>query len=227
MNGRLYGVSVGPGDPELITVKAVKIIKKCGVIAVPSAKGGASLALSIAKGAADLSDKEIITLDISMSKDRDKRNFALAAEKISEYLSAGTDLAMLCLGDVSIYSTFSYISDILVKKGFETVFCPGVTSFCAVSARLGNDLVKGDMPLVIIPAVCTDTNELIRSKGTKVIMKSGGCMGMIKQQLSGMEVSAAENCGLPDEKIYSSLDEIPESCGYFTVLIAKDREEKN
>lgn len=227
MNGKLYGVSVGSGDPELITLKAVRIIGECDVIAVPSTRGGSSLALSIASGAVDLSGKEIIRLDFSMSKDDDKENFAAADEQISGYLSAGKDVAMLCLGDVSVYSTFSYISYIIVKKGFETVFCPGVTSFSSASARLGNDLVKGDIPLVIIPAGCENFDELIRLKGTKIIMKTGGRMSFIKNRLSGMDVSAVENCGLSEEKIYFSLDEIPDSCGYFTTLIVKDREEKN
>ncbi|MCM1524944.1 MAG: cobalt-precorrin-5B (C(1))-methyltransferase CbiD [Ruminococcus sp.] len=226
MNGKLYGVGVGPGDPELMTAKAVKIIEKCRIIAVPAVRGGVSLALSAAERSVNMADKEIVTLNFSMSRSSDKDKFAAAAEKLEEYLSEGTDAAMLCLGDVSVYSTFSYISDILAEKGFEIEFCPGVTSFSAVSAKFGKALVQGDEPLTVVPAGYGKLDSFLSLDGTKVIMKAGGHIPELKKKLAGMNVTAAESCGLENEKIYRQLADIPRDCGYFTTLIAKNGAEK-
>ncbi|MDE5557562.1 MAG: precorrin-2 C(20)-methyltransferase, partial [Ruminococcus sp.] len=109
--GKLYGVSVGAGDPELMTLKAVRIIEKSAVIAVPRTSGK-SLALSIVEKTIDLSGKIIIYLDFPMS--RDKKILSENYDKISEIICKNlyeNDIAMLSIGDISIYSTFSYIAE--------------------------------------------------------------------------------------------------------------------
>lgn len=104
----LYGVSVGPGDPELITLKAVRLIKECPVLAVPRTKGENTLALSIVKQAADIRGKEIVYTDFPMTRDKEvlDKNYDRIAGLLAEYLEKGQNVAMLNIGDISIYSTF-------------------------------------------------------------------------------------------------------------------------
>jgi sirohydrochlorin cobaltochelatase len=111
--GILYGVSVGPGDPELITVKALRTMEKCPVIAVPRTGGTKTLALDIARQAMDLSGKEILYLDHRMVRDADtlRAQYREDAAILTEYLQQGKDVALLNLGDVSVYSTYCYIAE--------------------------------------------------------------------------------------------------------------------
>ncbi|MCI7768642.1 MAG: precorrin-2 C(20)-methyltransferase [Oscillospiraceae bacterium] len=223
MSGILYGVSVGPGDPQLITLGALKIIEHCRVIAVPRTKGENSLALSIAKQAADMSGKEFIFLDFPMTGDRDiwVKSHENAADIICERLFSGEDVAMLCLGDISVYSTFSYTAELVEGRGAVCRRIPGVTSFCAAAAACGIPLAGGSEPLIVIPASAEDAEELIERRGTKVIMKSGRLSDRLRESLNNKDIHAVSDCGLPEEKIYTSLDDIPEKGSYFTLTIVK------
>ena len=140
--GVFYGVGVGPGDPELLTLKAVHLLERCPVIAAPRTKSGEMLALDIASAAVDLGEKTIVPLYFSMERDKAVQHAAHvdAAEAVRPYLDAGQDVAMLNLGDVSIYATYVYLMEILGEQGYEPVMVPGVPSFCAVAARLGVSL---------------------------------------------------------------------------------------
>ena len=151
--GVLYGVSVGPGDPELMTLKAVRCLEKCPVIAAPQTAGGRMLALDIAAGAVDMQGKTILPLDFTMARDAAVRedSYRTAVAAIETALAAGQDVAMVNLGDVSVYATAYYILERIRSDGFETVMCPGVTSFCAVAARLGRSLTRMEEPLHILP----------------------------------------------------------------------------
>ena len=172
--GVLYGVSVGPGDPELMTLKAVRCLGKCPVIAAPQTAGGRMLALDIARGAVGLDGKTILPLRFAMSRDPEmlRASHEEAARAVKEYLDAGQDVAMLNLGDVSVYATFGYLQEILEAEGYKTVRIPGVPSFCAAAARLGQPLTGGmEAPLTIAPG--RHAAEVLAAPGTKVLMKSG------------------------------------------------------
>ena len=109
MSGKLYGVGVGPGDPELITQKAARIIRQAHVVAVPDRGGGGQTARAIAGEL--LEGKEILTCATPMVRDREKVQAAYrrAAEDICALLEAGKDVAFLTLGDPTVYSTYIYI----------------------------------------------------------------------------------------------------------------------
>ena len=223
MPGTFYGVSVGPGDPELLTLKAVRIIKECPVIAAPRTKSGNMIALSIAGQVVDMTGKTVIPLDFPMKQDSTAQheNHCRIVEQLAVYLGNGQDIAMLSIGDVSLYSSCTYIAAELVKMGFETKMCAGVPSFCAAAAELNIPLSEGSEPLTIIPAQHEAAREMLGRGGTGVIMKSGSKLSEIKEMLSGGEtVFAAENCGLPEQKLYRHIDEITD-CGYLTVMIVK------
>lgn len=224
MNGKLYGVSTGPGDPELMTVKGIKTISRCSVIAVPRTGSEGSRALSAAEKAVSLEGKKILALDYPMTSDRDILCKArrTAADKIEEYLKKGTDIAMLCLGDISVYSTFSYTAQLVSADGFEVVYIPGVTSFCAAAAEEGKPLVCGDSPLIIIPAGCPGIDRLINENGTRVIMKSGKRLAKVRSMLKGGKISAAVNCGTEGSAVYHDIGDIPDSSGYFTIITVRE-----
>ena len=112
MKGKLYGIGVGPGDPELLTLKAKRLIEECDIVAVPVKKEGEdSVALNIAKGAVEIPEAKIQEIVFTMAKDKTKREVCrqAASEEIMKMLDEGKSIAMLALGDIGIYSTYAYV----------------------------------------------------------------------------------------------------------------------
>ena len=139
MKGMFYAVGVGPGDPMWMTREACGVLEACPVIAAPQTASGEMLAFSIAQGAAELGGKTVLPLSFAMSRDAAVRaeGYARAADAIAPELDAGRDVAMVNLGDVSIYATAYYVLDELRRRGYDTRMVPGVASFSAVAAALG------------------------------------------------------------------------------------------
>lgn len=224
----MYGVSVGPGDPELLTIKAMNILKKVKVIAAPRTGGKKTMALDIVKQVVDLSKKEIIYLDFEMKKDTEKltSSHRKIANRIEEYLQEGIDIAMLNLGDASLYSTYSYIHDIVENDGFATITIPGVTSFCAAAALSGKSLTVMDMPMTIIPGGTSDFEKQLEQNGTKVIMKPASAVGAIKELLNKTQLLdksvAVCDCGLDTQMVYEDIKELPEKPGYFVTILVQN-----
>ena len=225
-NGTFYAVGVGPGDPELLTLQAANILKRCPVIAAPQTKSGQMLALDIARSALDLREKEVLPLSFTMSREPSLReeSYQTAARQIEAFLQKGLDVAMVNLGDVSIFATAYYILERIREDGFETLMAPGVTSFSAVAARLGCSLTQIDAPLHIIPA-SADLDLSLQFPGTKVLMKSGSAIHETVQALerAGLLDRAAlvADCGLPTEQVYRDLRELPENLSYFATIIVQ------
>lgn len=227
--GVFYGVSVGPGDPELMTLKAVRCLEKCPVIAAPRTAGGKMLALDIAKGAADLEGKIILPLEFAMSRDSAvlRASHEAAARAVQEHLDAGQDVAMLNLGDVSVYATFGYLQQILEAGGYATVMIPGVPSFCAAAARLGQSLTGGmERPLTIAPG--RHAADVLTAPGAKVLMKSGK---QLPETLAALAQAGALsrsamvcNCGLPEEEVWPDLSayDPAHKAGYFATILVKE-----
>ena len=160
--GKYYSVSVGPGDPENMTLKAVRILEEAPVIAVPQTSSGQTMALDIAEKVVDFSRKEIVKVRFTMSRDTDvlRQYREGIADILQEYMDKGRDVAMVNIGDVSIFSTAVYIGEILESRGYETRMVPGVTSFCASAAEANISLVEGDDRLSVISAG-SDMNEAL------------------------------------------------------------------
>ena len=223
--GVFYAVSVGPGDPELLTRQACRVLEVCDVIAAPRTKAGRMLALDIAAGAVDMQGKTILPLDFTMAHDAAVReeSYRTAVAAIKAELSVGRDVAMVNLGDVSVYATAYYILECVRSDGFEVVMCPGVTSFCAVAARLGRSLTRMEEPLHILPG-SADLDSALALPGTKVIMKSGKAIHETAAVLErrGMAANAGmvADCGLETEQIYTDLRHLPEEISYFATIVA-------
>ena len=155
MNGRFYGVGVGPGDPRLMTILAVETIRSCPVIAVPLRGSERGVAYQIARGMIDdLDAKVCVGFHVPMSKDRNvlTEAYQRAAADIIEKLREGKDVACLTLGDPTIYSSYIYLHRIVQASGFHTEIISGVPSFCAVSAKLGDSLADREEQIHVIPS---------------------------------------------------------------------------
>ena len=229
MRGILYGVGVGPGDPELMTLKAVRLIKENDIIAVPGAEVRETVAYKIAVQAVpELADKELLPIYMPMTHDKAELelNHEKGAKALEAALDTGKNVVFLTLGDPTIYSTFSYVQKRVEADGYETRLVSGITSFCATAARLNIPLTEWNQPLHVQPAVHRLDSELDQP-GTYVLMKSGRKMNQVKEILerSGREVRMVENCGMPDEHIYNSVEEIPDDAGYYSLIIDKEKAE--
>jgi precorrin-2/cobalt-factor-2 C20-methyltransferase len=226
MKGKAYGVGVGPGDPELMTLKAVRLITEKDIIMVPGTNPQESVAYKIAVQAVpELENKTVVPVDLPMLKDREelKRSHRKGAELIESYLNKGNDVVFLTLGDSTVYCTFTYIQEILKEDGYETELVNGITSFCAAASRLNIPLAEWNEPIHIIPAVHKANDELDLD-GNYVLMKSGSHMKDIKERLvsKGRDVKAVVNCGMETEEVYQKAEDIPDETGYFTLLISKE-----
>lgn len=228
MAGILYGVGVGPGDPELLTLKAVRLIRENKVIAVPGKVAEETVAYQIAVQAVpELAEKELLPIYMPMTHDKNEQaeNHQKGAKLLEHYLENGENVVFLTLGDVSVYSTFTYLQRIVESDGYATAMVNGIPSFCAAAARVNSPLVIWQEELHVLPAV-HGPEDMLSAPGNYVLMKSGRKMRRVKEMLkkSGHDVIAVENCGMENEHIYRGVDEIPDDCGYYSLIIAKEPE---
>lgn len=227
---KLYGIGVGPGDAELLTLKGARLMKECDVIVLPKSGKKENVAFEIGKKAVpEIEAKQLVEVDMPMTRDETvlKEARRRAAECIEGFLDEGKNVAFLTLGDPSIYSTYCYVHDLVLASGREAEIVPGVPSFCAVAARLGESLTEASEALHIIPASYEGLEEAVNLAGTKVFMKSGRAIREVKELLEQKEeaetVRMVERCGMSGERVYDSLAEIDENASYFSVLVVKKR----
>lgn len=226
MKGTLYGVGVGPGDPELLTLKAVRRMREADVIAVPGKNRDTTVAYRIASAAVpEIAQKESVEVEMPMTKDPAllEKSHALAAKQIQAVLDQGKNVAFLTLGDPCIYSTYLYIHRRIGAMGYETEIVNGIPSFCAAAARLNQGLVEEKEELHIIPA-SYQIRDALALPGVKVLMKAGKKIGEVKETLlqSKAEAVMIENCGMPGEVCYKETRDIPEQAGYYSLMIVRE-----
>lgn len=232
MSGILYGVGVGPGDAELITLKALRCIRECDVVILPSAPKEKCHAYRIVREVyPEVEQKQIFCLPFPMTKDREKLECAHNEifEHIRKLVEQGLKAAFLTIGDPGVYSTYHYIHRRMEAAGKEVRMISGVPSFCAAAAALGISL--GDMreEIHVIPASyeIEDTMEL---KGTRIYMKSGKKLAHLKELLleqaksRSLEVYTVENCGMMNQKLTYGMEQLDTESGYLTLVIVKDTE---
>ena len=218
MTGKLYAVGVGPGDPDLMTLKALKTIKNADCIACPESHGEPGVAYGIAKKAVpEIISKELLLLEFPMHKDDLSDAHNKAAEQIIYHLSSGKNVAFLTLGDPGIYSTFFHIAGMIKEQGYEFEIISGITSFSAASAKLNLPLSLGDESLMIT------SGKYCEFEGTLVIMKAGKKLKEIKEKAfaRNKHIYLVENIGMPDEKVYFDSQSFPDEAGYFSLVIVK------
>lgn len=227
--GILYGIGVGPGDAELMTIKAVRIIGECDVIILPTETKENCHAYNIAKESVEnIDDKEIICKKFLMTKDEKllEESHRQIADDIEKYIDEDKKVGFLTIGDPSIYSTFAYVQDILFKRGKRVETISGIPSFCAAAARLGISLSSGSDELHIISA-----NHGIEGtaeyKGTRIYMKSGRRLKELiaylreEEKVRKLDVYIVANCGLENERVWYGLTDESIPSEYLTIVIVK------
>lgn len=230
MRGTLFGVGIGPGDPELMTIKAVRLIQANHIIAVPGENPEESVAYKIAVQAVpELAEKELMAIPMPMTKDVEilEKSHRAGAEKIEKSLDNGENVVFLTLGDPTVYSTYLYVHQKVSEDGYPAEIVSGVTSFCAAAASLSEGLVENSEELHVIPA-SYQVEEALKLSGTKVLMKAGKNMAAVREYLKKSNCSAVmvENCGMETEKRYYSAEEIPETPSYYSLVIVKEKRKK-
>jgi len=232
MSGIFYGIGVGPGDPELLTLKAVNVIREVDVIIAPKTeKKEDSLALSIARPY--LKDNvEIVKQVFPMVVNFEQSPEAWESNKneILALLQAGKKVAFLTLGDPMFYSTYIYVFRLLENCGHEIETIPGVPAFCAIGSKLGYPLVEGNDILSIIPATATQEKikEVIAVTDNVVMMKVYKNFPEIVDLLTENELTdkavMISRCGLPDEMIIDDLEAAKEQkVNYLSTILARRR----
>lgn len=219
MTGRLYVIGIGPGDPELMTLKAVRILKEVTCIFVPKGREeGSSLALSIVQKALTLDNKEIVEAYFPMKKTsphasalpRGAKELSVAVvrsadvneldakwnetvDKVMERLRKGIDAAFITIGDPGIYSTFFYLYDRLLKRdpSLRIEIVPGISSINAAAARAGLYLGLGNERIAILPANYLDSlQETLEKFDTVVLMKVNKVFDTVSDTLTRMNLAA-------------------------------------
>jgi precorrin-2/cobalt-factor-2 C20-methyltransferase len=214
--GKLYGVGVGPGDPQLLTIRAKKVLEKIDVVCAPMAKKGKPcIALKIAERMFGR-DVEVMTPHFPMGKDHTAldKYWNKAAEDIYSKLSEGKDVAFVSLGDPTFYSTYNYVLKKMREKypnvKIETV--PGIPSTMACMANLGNPLVEGDEKLAVVPAEygLEGLEEIVKVFDTIVLMKVSRSFDRIldildREGLADRSI-VMSRCGQEDFEYFDLLD---------------------
>jgi precorrin-2/cobalt-factor-2 C20-methyltransferase len=238
MTGTLYVIGVGPGDPELLTLKAVRIIKEINCLCVPKGKEeGRSLALSIVRKAVDLKGKEIIEAHFPMQKtarasghtrELDEK-WNIASREIVDRLTHGRDVAFITIGDPTIFSTFFYIYDRLLAtiSGLPLEIVPGVSSINASASVAQIPLGLGNGKIAVLPAnYLDDLSAILQQFDTIVLMKVYKVLPEVKDILSHLGILHnavyVSRAGMKDQSICRDLADLkPDDLDYFSMVIVK------
>ena len=202
--GRLFGVGLGPGDPELLTLKAQRVIDAADVVAYPRARRGPGVARRIAAPYLRPDHIEIALKFPVTTEETDppggyeaalREFYDDAAAELAQHLDAGRSVAVLCEGDPFFYGSYMYLHERLAPR-YETEVIPGVTSFAAAAAAAGTPLVSRDDVLTIIPGTLAPEAiaARLRTSDAAVVMKLGRTFDRVR--------AAAEQAGVADRAIY-------------------------
>lgn len=234
--GRLYVVGVGPGDPELLTVKAVRILRSVPCLCVPKGREeGSSLALSIVRQAVDLEGKDIIEAHFPMRKTKRHdpemdAKWQETVEAVSGILKGGREIAFITIGDPSIYSTFFYLYDRLLEihPGLDVIFVPGVSSINASAAAAKISLGLADEKIAVLPANYT-ADRIVRTLqdfDTVVLMKVHKIFHEAVKALESIglldNATYVSRAGMEDERVFRDVRDVKdEDLNYFSLMIIR------
>lgn len=231
--GKLYGIGVGPGDPELLTVKAVKAIESADVIISPTKKmGKPSIALQIAKPYIKPETKLVVMdfpmLSLSAERETLEKQWSENADQIQSMLNWGKTAVFLTLGDPMVYSTYSYVMEFLLDRGMEVETISGIPSFCSLAAHLNLPLTQGEESLGVVGMIQSEDEvaAVIDAHQNVVVMKvSANAAGLAKalrdRHLEDHFVMIS-NIGMDSEKVTRDIADLEKKVPYLsTVLIKK------
>lgn len=225
--GRLIGVGVGPGDPELLTLKAARSIARAPVIASINARGRPSRARQIAAAHIAPAAREL-AFAMPMTGDPDDSSpiYDVMATAIAAELDKGHDVAFLCEGDPLLYGSFIHLLQRLEGR-YACEAVPGIAALSAAAAATLCPLGSGDTPLVVLPATLSERRleQLAASAPSLVILKVGRHLTKVRAVLRARglleHALLVENVGLPAEQIRKLADVHDEVVGYFSLILAR------
>ena len=234
MTGRLYGIGVGPGDPELMTLKAVQILADAPVVAYPAPDfGGNGEGESSARkiAAAHIPAGRIeIAIRVPMRPGPEPAAiYDDAANEIAAHLEADRDVAVLCEGDPLFYGSIIYLHDRLAHR-FPTTVVPGVSSLTACAAAANSPLARRDETLIVLPATLPDDvlAERLERAENAAILKVGRHLPRLKALIARLGLAEAStyvaHATRADERVVHLADIDAEDAPYFSmILVAKER----
>ncbi|GAB7056948.1 MULTISPECIES: precorrin-2 C(20)-methyltransferase [unclassified Paenibacillus] len=231
--GTLYGVGVGPGDPELITVKAFRLLKESPVIAYPRKKSGAkSYALTIVEMYVDTREKEMLALTFPMTKDKEalEKQWNKTVDTVWSHLEQGKIVVFVTEGDPMLYSTYIHLMRLMKERHpeVEAISVPGISSVNAAASRLGLPLADGDEQMAIVPAT-NDYGQMRRA------LETHDCVVFIKvAKVIDLMLSVLRDLGLTDkasvltkvtsgeEQIWRNIEELAgRELEYLTLMVVR------
>jgi precorrin-2/cobalt-factor-2 C20-methyltransferase len=237
--GVFYGIGIGPGDPDLITIKAANILSQCKTVFVPKARATEeSTALAIAAGhlhpRADIRE---LVFPMTMDKAKLRQSWIDNAEEVAAALKTGEDAAFLTLGDAMLYSTYIYLvralRDVLPDAGIVTI--AGITAFSAAAALTNFPVGTGKLPATIVPTSddLAELREILQRKGTKVLMKIGRRLDAILEVLeeAGMldRSLLVSRVGMDNQRVDTNLRALlgrNSDVGYLSIILVPAAEEE-
>jgi precorrin-2/cobalt-factor-2 C20-methyltransferase len=229
MTGTLYGIGVGPGDPDLMTIKAVRTIATCAVIAYPAPEVGTSLARSIAAPHIPPGRIECpVRLPIEIARHPAQDAYDSGAAAIAAHLDAGRDVALLCLGDPLFYGSYMYLHARLAER-FDCRVIPGVTSFAASAALAGHAIAAREDSVAVVPATLADDEieRRIAEHESLVFLKLGRHFGRLRALLARLGLADGatyvERAGMDGERRLALADATSDTAPYFSLVLVHRR----
>ena len=231
MSGLLYGLGLGPGDPDLVTIKAAAVLADISVITyvTPLKDGVPAASFARAIAAPHLGGEKIeIAIPITMSEDPVPGQLAYdqASREIAEHLDAGRDVAVLCEGDPLLFGSFMYVLERL-NEAYKIITVPGVSSLSAAAAAANQPLVSRHQSLALIPATLPADQIRMRLEAADAaaIFKVGRNMAKVKQVLDALgRMDGAiyvERASLPDARVLPLAD-APDDALYFSMILTTE-----
>lgn len=237
MTGTLYVIGVGPGDPELLTLKAVRILRAVKCICVPKGREeGSSMALNIIKKIINMDDKELIEAHFPMRKTKASAHaheldtkWNETVETVLSILNRGADMAFITIGDPTIYSTFFYLYDRLLElnPSLSIEIIPGISSITASAAQAGISLGLADERIAVLPATyANDIGIVLEHFDTVILMKVHKVFDRVLAMLdaSGLTGKALyiARTGMDDEEVVRDIGKLRgKELNYFSMVIIK------
>ncbi len=232
MSGTLYGLGIGPGDPELITVKALRLLERAPVIAYPAPEEGESLARSIVAPhlSGDKKTEVVIRMPLVAARFPAGAVYDRAAEELGGHLEAGRDVAVLCEGDPFFYGSFMYLFGRMAER-FTVEVVPGVSSLTACAAVLGAPLAARNDVLTVVPAPLDEAALKARLAGAEAvaIIKVGRHFAKVRRVLDALglvdRARYVEHATMASQRILPLDAVAEEGVPYFSMILVHKRGE--
>ncbi len=225
----LYGLGVGPGDPELLTLKALSILLKAPVVAYPAPAGGKSFARAVVASHISPAKREIVVaIPMTAGRPEIEAAYDRGAEEIAAELSAGRSVACLCEGDPFFYGTFMYLFARLAGR-FPVTVVPGVSSLVASAASLGSPLAAREDVLSVVPALLSEAEleRRLEAADAAAVIKLGRHFAKVRGVLERLGLADRaryiERASLPNERILPLAEVDPAAVPYFSMILVHRR----